>query len=207
MSALSTVESHLVDEVTGLARAYTESQAFVGLLAHELRTRLKVTERALARADDEGLRIASENTWTLEELVEDLLELARARPDARSDAGEAMRLVLRDLGDVDADIVIGELPTVALPLALLRTILRNLVTNALEAGASKVEVFAGPDGAICVRDDGPGVPPAAAAKIFGIYSSKFGGAGLGLALCREILRRRGGELWLEQPSTFCFRVR
>jgi two-component system sensor histidine kinase TctE len=119
-----------------------------------------------------------------------------------------MRWVLQDLGDaVAADIVVGELPTVAIPPALLRTILRNLVANALEAGASKVEVFARRDGAICVRDDGPGVSPRVAAKIFGAYSGKFGGAGLGLALCREILRQRGGELWLELPSTFCFRVR
>jgi signal transduction histidine kinase len=207
MSAVS-IESHLVDEVTGLARAYTETQAFIGLLAHEVRTRLKVTECALAGADDDGLRIARESTRTLQELVEDLLELARARPDARADAGEAMRLVVRDLGDdLEADIVVGELPTVPIPLALLRTVLRNLVVNAIEAGASRVEVFARPDGAICVRDDGPGVSPAAAAKLFGAYSSKFGGAGMGLALCREILRRRGGELWLEPPSTFCFRVR
>jgi two-component system, OmpR family, sensor histidine kinase TctE len=207
MSATAYAESDLADDVTVLARAYTEAQAFVGLLAHEVRTRLKVTERALAQGDENGLRIASENTWTLHELVEDLLELARARPDARADGGEAMRLVLRDLGDIDATVVVGGLPAVGLPLTLLRTVLRNLVANALEAGASTVEVFDGGDGAICVRDDGPGVTPAVAAKIFGAYSSKFGGAGLGLTLCREILRRRGGELWLEQPSTFCFRVR
>jgi signal transduction histidine kinase len=90
---------------------------------------------------------------------------------------------------------------------LLRTVLRNLVVNAVEAGASRVEVFARPEGAICVRDDGPGVSPALAAKIFGAYSGKFGGAGLALPLCRQILRQHGGELWLEPPSTFWFRVR
>jgi signal transduction histidine kinase len=177
------------------------------LLAHEVRTRLKVTERALASADEAGLRLASENTWTLQELVEDLLALTRAQPDARADAGEAMRWVLGELGErVEAEIVVGELPTVAMPAALLRTVLRNLVVNALEAGASRVEVFSGPEDAICVRDNGPGVSPDVAAKIFGFYSGKIGGAGLALALCRETLRQRGGELWLEAPSTFCFRV-
>ena len=208
MSAVARIEDDLAREVTVLARVTIELQSFVALLAHEVRTRLKVTERALACADEVGLRIAVENTSTLQELVEDLLELARARPDARAHVGEAMRLVLEDVGDsVEADIVVGELPTAAIPLALLRTVLRNLVVNALEAGASRVEVFAGADGAICVRDNGPGVSPVAARKIFAAYSSKFGGAGLGLALCREILRQRGGELWLEPPSTFCFRVR
>jgi signal transduction histidine kinase len=206
MSAVS-IEDHLADEVTVLARAYTEAQTFVGLLAHEVRTRLKVTERALASADEAGLRIASENTRTLQELVEDLLELARARPDARANAGEAMRLVLADVAEsAEADIVVSELPTVAMPPALLRTVLRNLVVNALEAGAAVVEVFSRPDGTVCVRDDGAGVSPAAAARIFDAYSGKFGGAGLGLTLCRQILRQRGGELWLEPPSTFCFRA-
>ena len=66
------------------------------------------------------------------------------------------------------------------PTGLLTTVLRNLVMNALEAGARTVEVFARPDGTICVRDDGPGVPAAKASRIFGVYSGKFGGAGLGL---------------------------
>lgn len=201
-------EDQLVEEVTALARAHTESQTFVALLAHEVRTRLKVTERALASADEAGMRIASENTWTLQELVEDLLALARVQPDARADAAEAMRWVLDELGEsVQAQIDVGELPTVALPAALLRTVLRNLVVNALEAGASRVEVFSGPDDAICIRDNGPGVSPDVATKIFGFYSGKIGGAGLALALCRDALRQRGGELWLEAPSTFCFRVR
>lgn len=207
MSAVATIEDHLVDELTTLARANADAQSFVALLAHEVRTRLKVTERALAVADTASVQIARESTRTLQDLVEDLLELARARPDARADAGEAMRWVVDDLGIVDAEIVVHELPAAALPPALLRTVLRNLVANALEAGASRIEVSTRADGAICVRDDGPGVSPAAAAKIFGAYSGKFGGAGLGLTLCREILRRRGGDLWLEPPSTFCFSVR
>lgn len=208
MSAVASVEDHLVDEVTVLARAAAESQTLVALVAHEVRTRLKVTERALGRADDTGVRIAAENTRSLQELVEDLLELARARPEARSSGDDAMQWVVEDLGEAaEARIAVRELPTVAIPPTLLTTVLRNLVVNALEAGATNVEVFARPDGAICVRDDGPGVSPAAAAKIFGAYSGKFGGAGLGLTLCREILRRRGGELWLERPSTFCLRVR
>lgn len=195
-----------VEEISALARAYTEIQDFVALLAHEVRTRLKVTERALARADDDSVRIAGENTRMLQELVEDLLELARSRPDARASAGEAMRLVLHDLGDVDATITVGELPAVRLPLTLLRTVLRNLVANALEAGASTVEVFATPDGAIGVHDNGPGVAPRVAAKLFSPFPGKFGSAGLALTLSREILRQRGGELWLDAPSTFYFRV-
>lgn len=210
MSTAILQESLLADEVAGLARAYAESQAFVSLLAHELRTRLKVTERALSSAGEVGFDTALENTRTVQELVETLLELARGQAVDSADADEVVRRVLDELREdvelLEADILAGKLPFVPMPQALLEAVLHNLLANALEAGASTVEVFARPDGTICVSDDGPGVPPERAAMIFGVYSGKFGGAGLGLTLCREILRRRGGDLWLELPSTFAFRA-
>ncbi len=207
MSTAILQESLFADEVAGLARAYAESQAFVSLLAHELRTRLKVTELSSAGEDD--VDIALENTRTVQELVETLLELARGQGVDSADADAAVRRVLDELRDVElleTDILAGTLPLVPMPQALLEAVLHNLLANALEAGASTVEVFARPDGTICVSDDGPGVTPERATTIFGVYSDKFGGAGLGLTLCREILRRRGGDLWLELPSTFAFRA-
>jgi signal transduction histidine kinase len=204
-------EDILVDELTGLARAYAESQAFISLLAHELRTRLKVTERALSFAGEDGLETARENTRIVQELVETLLELERDQPGAPGDTGGALRRVLHDLRPdielLEAEILAGELPVLLLPEGLVEIVLRNLVANALEAGASRVEVFARPDRTICVRDDGPGVAPEHAATIFGVYSTKLSGSGFGLTLCREILRRRGGDIWLEAPSTFAFRAR
>jgi signal transduction histidine kinase len=146
----------------------------------------------------------------VQELVETLLELARGQAGESADAGDAVRRVLEDIRDdvelLEAQIIAGDLPLVPLPRGLLETVLRNLLANALEAGASTVEVFARTDGTICVSDDGPGVPSQKATTIFGVYSGNFGGAGLGLTLCREILRRRGGDLWLELPSTFAFRA-
>jgi signal transduction histidine kinase len=210
MSTAILHESLLADEVAELARAYAESQAFVSLLAHELRTRLKVTERALSSAAEDGVDTAIENTRIVQELLETLLELARGQAGESADAGAAMRHVLDDLREdvelLETDILAGDLPLVPMPQGLLDTVLRNLLANALEAGASTIDVSARPDGTICVRDDGPGVTPERASRIFGVYSGKFGGAGLGLTLCREILRRRGGDIWLELPSTFAFRV-
>jgi len=204
------LQEGLLVELTGLARAYAESQAFVSLLAHELRTRLKLTERALSSAGEDGVGTALENTRVVQELVETLLALARGQAGESADSGAALLRVLHDLREdielLETEILAGELPLVPLPQGLLETVLRNLLLNALEAGASSVEVFARPDGTICVTDDGPGVTPEQATRIFGVYSGTFGGAGLGLTLCREILRRRGGDIWLEPPSTFAFRV-
>jgi signal transduction histidine kinase len=178
----------------------------VSLLAHELRSRLKVIEWSLHSAEDANT--ALESTLSVQELVENLLELARGRDGARasSDAGVAVQRALDGLDAPDVEFVIAELPVVPLPRALLETVLRNLIVNAIEAGATRIAVEARQDGTICVSDNGPGVPAARAERIFDVYSSKFGGAGLGLTLCREIMRRRGGDIWLDSPSTFCFRV-
>jgi signal transduction histidine kinase len=210
MSAFAVAEHRLVDEIAGLARAYQESQTFISLLAHELRTRLKVTEWALSTEAGDGVATALKNTRTVQALTESLLDLARGEAGGPGDAELAARRVSAELAWeaelLGAETLVDELPPVGLSQGMLETVLRNLVTNALDAGATSVRVFARPDRTICVRDDGPGVPPEDAEKIFGAYSGKLGGAGLGLTLCREILRRRGGDIWLELPSTFCFRV-
>jgi signal transduction histidine kinase len=201
-------EDLLVDELAGLARAYADSQAFISLLAHELRTRLKVTERALSSAGADGLETARANTRTVQELVEMVLELERDRSGEPADTDAALRRVLHDLRPdvelLEAEILARALPILLLPRGLVEIVLRNLLANALEAGASTVEVFARADRTICIRDDGPGVAPEHADAIFDVYSTKLGGGGFGLTLCREILRRRGGDIWLELPSTFAF---
>jgi two-component system sensor histidine kinase KdpD len=197
----------VVDEFAGLARAYAESQAFVSLLAHELRSQLRVIELSLRANGEDGSRAALESTHSMQDLVEGLLELARDRDDASTDAIQAANRVVDELRLDDVEVVVGPLPVVPVPRVLLETVLRNLVVNAVQAGATRIDIDARPDGTICVTDDGPGVPAGKAERIFGVYTNKFGGAGLGLTLCREIIRRRGGNLWLEPPNTFCFRVR
>jgi signal transduction histidine kinase len=203
-------DAFLADRVAALARAYAESQTFVSLLAHELRTMLRITERTLAKADGPDLDAARKSTRQILELSETLLDLARGAGDEETDgqlaALRALGRLRLDIERLKADVVVDNLPAVALPAGLLETVFQILVTNALEAGASMVEIGARPDGTITVTDDGHGVPTAEAGRIFGVFSGKSSGAGLGLSLCREILRRRGGDIWLELPSTFAFRV-
>src|SRR6266566_2663165 len=97
MSLALRKENLLVDELAELARAYGESQAFVSVLAHELRTRLKVTERALA--SEAGRETALENTRSVQGLLETMLELARGRAGKPADTAAAVGRVLEDLRD------------------------------------------------------------------------------------------------------------
>ncbi|MBI3113922.1 MAG: HAMP domain-containing histidine kinase [Rhodospirillales bacterium] len=84
-------------------------------------------------------------------------------------------------------------------------VLSNLGRNALEAGAGAVRVGARRDGhwiVIEVADDGPGLAPAARAKLFQPFagSAKDGGTGLGLAIVRDIARAHGGDVALVEAE-------
>jgi signal transduction histidine kinase len=93
--------------------------------------------------------------------------------------------------------------------AKLRQVLVNLVENAIKYGSSggvvRIEVRALTGGAqCCVSDEGPGIPSAHHEHIFERFyrldpdmSTGITGSGLGLYICRELVDRMGGSLWVE----------
>jgi signal transduction histidine kinase len=95
----------------------------------------------------------------------------------------------------------------------LHRVLSNLGQNAIEAGATCVEVTARRDDGRCiidVADNGPGLPPRAREQLFQPFagSSRPGGTGLGLAIARELMRAHGGDIRLERSTGegTCFRL-
>ena len=88
----------------------------------------------------------------------------------------------------------------------LHRVLSNLGQNAVQAGATKVEVVARRDDdrfVIDVTDNGPGLSPRARAHLFKPFagSSHPGGTGLGLAIARELMRAHGGDVQLERSTS------
>ena len=83
----------------------------------------------------------------------------------------------------------------------LRSVMENLISNALESGAGEVEVSCGAErhrAEISVLDRGAGIPPEIRSKVFDpFFTSKTKGSGIGLAVARRFVEAAGGELELE----------
>lgn len=136
--------------------------------------------------------------------------------------------VLEDLGrrmeETGAEVTREPLPRVRANPDQLRRVLQNLVENALtyhgeERPAVHLSADAGEDGMIrvSVRDRGPGIPAGAEERIFRLFhqldphGTGREGAGIGLALCRKIVERHGGEIWVDSEpragATFHFTLK
>lgn len=131
----------------------------------------------------------------VDEVGTDVLAECRRTPDAAASAPMS-ELAPAWINQVPAHLVAwGDAGQISRALV-------NLGRNALQAGARHVRVGAEADGhggvSLTVADDGPGLPPKARANLFQPFlgSAKAGGAGLGLAIAREIARAHGGDLRL-----------
>jgi len=176
-------EEQLADKAVRLTLENEALEDYASLVAHELKTPL--LEALLQEDPSVGVREAIE-------LVDSLLEAARAEAGASPSSipGAGLRDALVDLGPVDAEVV-AELPDrFPFPSGPLRIVLRNLLTNAVRAGARHIEVTTGESAeavTLCVDDDGNGLDSPAE------YES---GSGIGLGLIRRLAGRYGGTVEL-----------
>ena len=176
-------EERLAQQAVQLARRNQALADFAALVAHELKTPLE-----LARLQDDPL-VGVERAL---ELVDVLLKAAHAESATQGCASVADCLdeALRDLGPIAAEVTTDLPQQVPLPAMALRILLRNLVANAVAAGARHIHVgaVASPGSwRLTVDDDGVGVAEA---------QGYVEGSRLGLSLCRQLAGRFGGALEL-----------
>jgi two-component system sensor histidine kinase MprB len=194
--------------------AQTAQRALVADASHELRTPVTAlrTNAELLREDPGGdhravLDDVVEQTEELSALVTDLIELARGdQPDeelqdVRLDAlvGEALERAGRHAPDVTFAAELEPSAVDGIPERLGRAV-NNLLDNAAKFSpeGGRVEVTLR-DGALTVRDHGPGVPEADLPHIFdrfyrGGNALERTGSGLGLAIVRQVAERHGGTV-------------
>ena len=218
----------LNDLLVRLRGALARERAFMADAAHELRTPLTALHLQmgmLARASGESERTAAMSTLAAGvqraiRLVEQLLALARQEPRAETQHSPvrldelareivAELVPLADARHVDLGVAAAQPATVEGDADALRTLLRNLVDNAVRytpsGGRVDVAVAAPAPGALSgtrltVSDDGPGIPAEERARIFDRFYRRPGteppGSGLGLAIVKAIAEAHGARVTL-----------
>lgn len=212
-----------------LAQTIDHQRQFIADAAHELRTPLTAVrlQAELARqatdtaARAETLHDLGAGLERATHLVEQLLAMARL--DAHPAAGRlesvdllalaktvvAEQAAIAEARGLDLGLLPGESVAVSGDLAELRTLLDNLVDNALRytpgGGRVDVEVYrVEAEAVLAVRDTGPGIPPAERERVFDRFyrgaHAATPGSGLGLAIVKRIADRHGAHIRLSQPE-------
>ncbi|MFI5538021.1 sensor histidine kinase [Nocardia sp. NPDC051900] len=203
--------------LAALEESTERQRRFIADAAHELRSPIASlrTQLEVAQAHPELLELDGliGDTIRLEHLAADLLLLARldAGEQPRADRVDLTVLVREELEHRVRDRVAVRISIPEAPVAVtgsrtqLARVLGNLVDNAQRHAANTVDVAVDHDAdervVLSVTDDGPGVPPADRDRIFQRFvrlddarSRDDGGAGLGLAIVRDVVERHGGTI-------------
>jgi PAS domain S-box-containing protein len=215
LQQFASVASHDLQEPLRMVASYTQ------LLAKRYKGRLDADA-------DEFIEYAVDGSNRMQRLIQDLLAYSRAgangKPLHRVSSENAMKEALINLRamieESGAVVTQDSLPTVMSDGTTLAQVFQNLVGNAIKyrgAEIPRVHVSAvksgGNEWIFSVRDNGLGIDPQYFQRIFILFQrlhgqKEFQGTGIGLAICKKMLERLGGRIWVEsQPekgSTFYF---
>ena len=211
-----------------LERSNSELAQFAYVASHDLSEPLRMVSSYLqllrrryhGQIDedaDEFIDFAVEGANRMRALIEDLLAYSRAGRGAEPRPVD-LELVLADVlsslaaavADARAQVHVGPLPTVLADRVALVQLLQNLVANALKfrrGPGTCVWVTSSGDASgmfeLAVSDDGIGIDPRHRERVFKMFQrlhdrESFEGTGIGLAICRKIVERQGGRIWVEE---------
>ena len=192
----------------------------------------QLIERRYAQAvDDEGrefIAYAVDGATRMQALINDLLTYSRlGRQDQQLEPTSCAQILERvrssltaALEESGAILTVGDLPTVDGNPSQLSRLFQNLIANAIKFRGDRTPVITvGAERAddqgwvFSVRDNGIGMDPRHADRVFAIFQrlhsrQEYPGTGIGLAVCRKIVERHGGRIWLESEpgagTTFLF---
>jgi NO-binding membrane sensor protein with MHYT domain/nitrogen-specific signal transduction histidine kinase len=223
-----------------LGRSNAELEQFAYVASHDLQEPLRMVAsytQLLARRyrgkldneADEFIGFAVDGATRMQTLIRDLLSYSRVMTQGHSlqpaDATVACDMARRNLQksieESGATVSVGPLPTVRADVTQLTQLFQNLIGNALKyrnerAPRIRVDAKAGDqEWLFSVQDNGIGIESQYFERIFQMFQrlhtrDKYSGTGIGLAICRRIVERHGGKIWVEsepgQGSTFHFAI-
>ncbi len=217
-----------------------ELQHFAYALTHDLQEPIRMVvnftqllarecEGRLGGEADQFIAYSVEGALRIEALLKALLaywEVSGREQDgfASLDSGAVLAKALLNLqaaiAQSGAIVTSDPLPTVVAEEIMLTQLFQNLISNAIKFRSEetpRIHVSAGRDAEgwlFAVRDNGIGIDPRDADRVFGMFKrlhgSEIPGTGIGLALCKKVVERQGGRIWVESEAgrgaTFKFTI-
>jgi two-component system, chemotaxis family, sensor kinase Cph1 len=223
-----------------LRRSNEELQQFAFAASHDLQEPLRnistftqlLARRYGTQLDEEAqeyIRFAVEGAQRMNALIHDLLTYARVSMQEAAPHRVSMESVLLSVlnnlrlavEESQAVITHEKLPDVTANTMQMFQLLQNLISNAVKYRNPDrqlkvhIEAVEAPgEWIFSVQDNGQGFDPAYSERIFGVFhrlhSREIPGTGIGLSICKRIVERHGGHIWVKsrpgQGSTFYFSI-
>lgn len=221
-----------------LKRSNAELDQFASIASHDLQEPLRMVtsylgllqrrcEGKLDADAEKFIGIAVDGAHRMRALIDDLLAWSRvatrAQPPVATELETVLGGVLRDLqmsiAESGAQITHDPLPAVSVDPVQIAQLFQNLLANAIKfrgKDAPRIHVSAEPTDRgwhFAVRDNGIGIDARHFDRIFTIFQrlhtrDEYPGTGIGLAVCKRIVERHGGTIWIESApgagATFHF---
>jgi PAS domain S-box-containing protein len=221
-----------------LSRSNEELKQFAYVASHDLQEPLrKITAFCQMLRDDYGdkldddartyIQYAVDGALRMRTLIQDLLAFSRVetqgKPLEPTDADDACNEAVENLAmaihEAAAEVTRDPLPMVQADRAQLVRLFQNLIGNAIKYRAQELPRIhisveeSGGQWLFRVRDNGIGIDPQYHERVFVIFQrlhgrEEYSGTGIGLAVCKRIVERAGGRIWVEsragEGSVFCF---
>ncbi|MFQ5596864.1 MAG: ATP-binding protein [Nitrospiria bacterium] len=232
------VERELARRAEALARSNAELERFSYVASHDLQEPLRMVasySQLLARRykgklgsdADTFIDFMVDGAVRMQGLINDLLTLSRVgvqeqefeATDCNGVLDRVVRVLRGAIEDTGGTVTYDPLPTIMAGTSQLIQLFQNLIGNALKfhgAHPPGVHIAAEEEGntwRFSVRDNGIGIDPAYHDRIFTVFQrlhgrNEFTGTGIGLAVCKKIVERLNGRIWVESApgsgSTFYF---
>jgi len=233
-------EARLADYAQELRRSNAELEQFAYVASHDLQEPLRMVasfsqllaKRYQGKLDqdaDDFIGFAVDGARRMQALINDLLAFSRVGTRGRAfeptDSNAVLQKALTNLTTLmeesQAVVTHGPLPTILADGGQLMQVFQNLIANAIKFRGSeppRIHLAAETQGEgwrYAVQDNGIGIAKEHQERIFTIFQrlhprSEYPGTGIGLAICKKIVERHGGRIWVDSElgkgSTFYFTI-
>ncbi len=230
-------EEELAQKVAELARSNAELEQFAYVASHDLQEPLRMianytqllAERYRGRLDEQAdkyIAYSVGGAMRMQALIQDLLKFSRVgrqQIELRTTGccavvEEALKNLQAAVQESGAVVHWNGLPVVMADASQLAQVFQNLIANAIKFHGPETPLIQidaeknDHDWVLTVSDNGIGIPAESWQDIFVIFRrlhtrTEYAGNGIGLSICKKIVERHGGKIWIEaqtKPGT-CFK--